>query len=112
MGPLKSRIQGIHVSVVIENNSQYGRFAINDVLGRVDCVAELTLLYLKAQYHAYTSFVLPDPLTGKTGTEEALHCLKSGYCQPWEPLRTGQEMALKWIAQLTPRREYYPVDLK
>ena len=29
---------------------------------------------------------VPDPLTGRTGAEEALHCLQSGYCQPWTPL--------------------------
>lgn len=47
---------------------------------------------MKAYLHAATSFVLPDPLTGRTGTEEALHCLTSGSCQPWTPLkkRTGQ----------------------
>ena len=66
------------------------------------------LLYFKAQFHAYTSSFFPD----RTGTEEALHCLKSGYCQPWTPLNPKIIQNLILIANLTPDREYYPTDLK
>ena len=59
-----------------------------------------------------TSFVLPDPLTGRTGAEEALHCLHSGYCQPWKHLSPGNLNILVSIADLTPKREYYPRDMK
>ena len=55
---------------------------------------------------------MPDPLTGRTGTEEALHCLKSGYCQPWTSLNTGPFEILLSIAKFTPRREYYPKGIK
>lgn len=85
---------------------------INDVLGRLDCATEPRLLYVKAMYHAYTSFVVSDPLTGRTGSEEALHCLESGYCQPWSPLNFWSLQDLNLISQLTPCREYYPKDLK
>lgn len=40
----------------------YGLFSINETLGRIECAAEPRLLYLKAAYHAFTSFVLPDLL--------------------------------------------------
>jgi hypothetical protein len=100
------------VDVQAENDGLYGIFTINSVLQRLDCQADPRLFYLKAQYHAYTSFALPDPLTGRTGTEEALHFLSSGICQPWSPLTDGQNRGLLWIARLTPRREYYPVHLK
>ncbi|KAL9104009.1 MAG: hypothetical protein Q9163_000987 [Psora crenata] len=101
-----------HVAVEVSNEGTYGRFIINDVLGRLDCPAEPRLLYLKAHLHACTSFVIPDPLTGRTGTEEALHCLKSGYCQPWRPLNSWCLDSLISIAKLSPARQYYPKDMK
>lgn len=112
MGDIRYIRHGPHISLFVANNGDYAKFTINDVLGRLDCPAEPRLLYLKAMYHAYTSFVLPDPLTSRTGTEEALHCLKSGYCQPWTPVTTGPYRGLQLIAKLTPRREYYPKDMK
>ena len=112
MGLMTYRRNGIHVAVEVANDGSYGRFAINDVLGRLECPAEPRLLYLKAQFHAYTSFVLPDTLTGRTGTEEAVQCLKSGYCQPWTPLNPGPYEILASIAKLTPIRNYYPKDLR
>ncbi|KAI9733803.1 MAG: hypothetical protein M1818_007070 [Claussenomyces sp. TS43310] len=112
LGGLTYKRSGLHVTLNVGNSGEYGRFMINDVLGRLDCHAEPRLLYLKAQFHAYTSFVVPDSLTGRTGTEEAVHCLKSGYCQPWTPLNTGPVQILKLIANLAPNREYYPKDMK
>jgi hypothetical protein len=112
MGLVRYKRNGTHVAVVVENNGTYGRFTINDVLGRLECPTEPRLLYTKAQFHAFTSFVVPDPLTGRTGAEEALHCLKSGYCQPWTPLSLGPLESLMSIAGLTPKREYYPKDMK
>jgi len=112
MGPVRYKRNGTHVAVIVENTGTYGRFTINDVLGRLECPTEPRLLYTKAQFHALTSFVVPDPLTGRTGAEEALHCLKSGYCQPWTPLNVGPLESLMSIADLTPKREYYPKDMK
>ncbi|KAE9368715.1 hypothetical protein N431DRAFT_547638 [Stipitochalara longipes BDJ] len=103
---------GPHVQVGVENNGFYGIYTINEALQRLDCQADPKLLYLKASYHAYTSFVLPDPLTGRTGTEEALHCLSSGSSQPWSPLTESQNFGLICLGNLTPRREYYPAHLK
>jgi hypothetical protein len=111
-GVISYKRNGPHVAVQVNNSGDYGRFAINEILGRLDCPAEPRLLYLKAAFHAYTSFALPDSLTGRTGTEEALHCLRSGYCQPWTPLTIGPLQSLLPIAALTPRREYYPSDLR
>jgi Protein of unknown function (DUF3638) len=112
MGRAMYARDGFHVAVTVENAGRYGRFIINDVLGRLECPTEPLLLYWKAHFHAYTSFVVPDPLTGCTGSEEALHCLKSGYCQPWTPLDPSPLGILISMAKLTPRREYYPRDLK
>jgi hypothetical protein len=36
----------------------------------------------------------------------------SGYCQPWTPLQSNHYNVLMSIAKLTPKREYYPKDLR
>lgn len=112
LGEIQYTRNDIHVAVNVISDGNYGKFTINDVLGRIECPTEPRLLYYKAQFHAYTSSVVPDPLTGRTGTEEALHCLKSGYCQPWTPLNPKILQNLMLIANLTPQRDYYPKDLK
>lgn len=82
------------MQLYVESDGSYGRFAINDLLGRIDCPAGPRLAYCKAMFHAYTSFALPDPLAGTMGTEEALRFLRSGYCQPWIPINSGPQSIL------------------
>ncbi|RYP37538.1 hypothetical protein DL767_002846 [Monosporascus sp. MG133] len=101
---------GMHVAVRACSTNEYGRFEIDDVLGRLLCPPEPRLLYSKALYHALTSFVLPDPLTGRTGTEEAVHILKSGSSQPWTPLGSMPIAILESLGKLSPNREFYPKD--
>ncbi|KAK4234701.1 hypothetical protein C8A03DRAFT_18447 [Achaetomium macrosporum] len=105
---------GCHILVNIESSEKYGKFPINASLGRIDCAAEPVLVYSKALLHAYTSFLLPDPLTGRTGTEESLHWLRSGICQPWTVFGADSLAVsiLSQVASLTPVREYYPTGLK
>lgn len=112
MGELKYGLCRMHVNIKKDNDGRYARYMIDNVLGRLHCPPEPLLLYTKAQLHAYTSFVIPDPLTGRTGTEEALRCLQSGACQPWNPLIPSGVVVLETIARLTPRRSYYPKDMK
>ena len=112
MGAFKYQRDGPHIRLTAQTGNTYGRFVINETLGRLECAAEPRLLYLKAALHAYTSFPIPDALTGRTGTEEAIHCLKSGYCQPWTPLTMNPSQLLASLAKLTPRREYYPANLR
>lgn len=99
-----------HVLIAIEHNGNYLKYNINAVLRRLECPADPQLLYSKAQLHALTSHLLPDPLTGRTGTQEALECLRSGYCQPWMRLSHDSHNLLLSIASLTPQRRYYPRD--
>jgi len=77
---IKRRLK--HVSITITPENHYCKFSVNHVLNRLDCPQELLFIYLKAFYHAATSFVLPDPLTGRTGTEEALHVLNQHIHNP------------------------------
>ncbi|KAH8590942.1 hypothetical protein B0O99DRAFT_690999 [Bisporella sp. PMI_857] len=110
LGQLTYNLHGMHVTVRASSTTEYGRFGIDNVLGKLSCPPEPRLLYSKARFHAFTSFVLPDPLTGRTGTEEALHTLRSGYCQPWTWMSDGIASILKAIGRLSPEREYYPKD--
>ncbi|ORX94071.1 hypothetical protein BCR34DRAFT_608383 [Clohesyomyces aquaticus] len=112
MGDSRFHADGSHVAIYISNPGLYARFGINDVLGRVECPAEPTLLYLRAMLHAYTSHFLPDPLTGRTGTEEAIYYLKLSSSLPWEPLKNQAVNILEMIDRLSPRRGYYPQNLK
>ncbi|KAL8767206.1 MAG: hypothetical protein Q9209_006211 [Squamulea sp. 1 TL-2023] len=112
MGPATIKRNGTHVSVSISHTGFYARFLINQLLERLECAAEPRLLYFKAYCHAITSAVHPDPLTSKTGTEEALLCLRAANAQPWAPLDSEAYRILFWIADLTPPRVYYPEDLK
>ena len=101
-----------HVRVRIGNTRFYCRFTINSLLNRLECPAEPRVIYMKAYCHAITAFVQADPLTGRTGTEEALHCLSSGNAQPWAPIDEEAYRLLSCIANLTAKRFYYPQDLK
>lgn len=82
MGSVRYELKGHHVAIRILNNRCCGQYSINSVLGRLQCAPDPQLLLLKAQLHVYTSFPLPDTLTGRTGTEEALTCLSSAGMQP------------------------------
>ena len=115
MGRSTMERKGLHVQVRVSHTSHtgyYARFLINRVLGRLECASEPRLIYFKAYCHAVTAYVLPDPLTGRTGTDEAIHCLQSGNAQPWAPVDQVSYDFLTAIAELTPKRVYYPEKLK
>lgn len=111
IGSTRWQRQGIHVAVSLENTGMYAKFTVNQLLGRLDCPPEPLLLYLKAALHALTSFPLPDTLTGRTGTEEARHCLLAARSQPWTPLQGFSRPLLAAIRSLSPKRWLYPPGL-
>lgn len=78
MGPATIQKEGHHVKIKIRHSGYYARFFINKTLGRLECASDPRLTYFKAYCHSITSSVMPDPLTGRTGTEEAMHCLEAG----------------------------------
>ncbi|GAB1319238.1 ubiquitinyl hydrolase 1 [Madurella fahalii] len=110
LGAVSWNRDGIHVSVHVRSADHYGKFGIDPVLGQLICPPEPRLLYTKALLHALTSFPLPDSLTRRTGTEEALRTLRSGRCQPWQPIGAGAMASLMTVKSLTPIRNYYPRD--
>jgi hypothetical protein len=101
-----------HVTAFVEPIGNFCKFTVNHELNRLDCPVEPRFIYLKALYHASTSGILADPLTGRTGFEEALACLSSGYSQPWLPLDQKTYEVLSALASFTPHREYYPPVLR
>ncbi|PLB47177.1 hypothetical protein P170DRAFT_412866 [Aspergillus steynii IBT 23096] len=103
---------GPHVLVKMTNDGQYGRYLIDSTLGRLKCEPDPLLVHTKSLLHALTSFPIPDTLTGRTGTEEAIACLNSASSQPWNPVGPSRADPLIHLTQLTPRRAYYPVHLK
>ncbi|KAI0484077.1 hypothetical protein GGR56DRAFT_8381 [Xylariaceae sp. FL0804] len=102
--------RGLHVSVSGTKANEYGRYLIDQAVGRLTCPPEPRLLYTKAFCHAVTSFCLPDPLTKRTGTEEACEILRSGAAHPWSygPAYKG----LTPFEILLTQREYYPPPMK
>ena len=112
LGEVECDREGSHVSIVIRNVGGYLKFGVNHVLGRIECPAEPLLLYHRALWHASTAHFLPDPLTKRTGVEEALHYLQSGAYIPWKPLSNDARNILLTMAKLSPQRVYYPTTLK
>ncbi|KAK8063845.1 hypothetical protein PG996_008497 [Apiospora saccharicola] len=111
-GRIEQRRHGMHLVVTAETSNNYYRFTVDSVLGRLSCAPEPRLMLFRALIHAFTSFALPDRLTGRTGTEEALAILASGQCQPWQPLTPKMLEYINSLAKLGPSRRYYPSDKK
>ncbi len=99
-----------HVRVVIDKSSasKAHAYEINGRLGTLidpeNLQSKLFLCYL----HALTSFCLPDPLTHKSGTEQALSILNSAAVRSFGRLTQENLWILEQIAYLTPKRSYYP----
>ncbi|KAK2770590.1 hypothetical protein CKAH01_14643 [Colletotrichum kahawae] len=99
-----------HIQVVIEKDCKREAHAydVDNQLGRLisngSCQSKLFLCYL----HALTSFCIPDPLTGRTGTEEALGILNFAAVRSFDVLSQENIDMLGEIARLTPGRKYYP----
>ena len=102
---LQNAITNILIASMLEPTF-YCRLKVNKILRRLDHPAVSAVLYLKAYLHAITSGLLPDPLTGRTGVEEAKALLTSGAAQPWQPLGGLPLRMLGWINVLSPQRTW------
>lgn len=99
-----------HVRVSIDQNSmdRFHAYHLDDLLGRlVDNGSARSKLFI-AYLHALTSFCLPDKLTGRTGTEQALSILQSAHFRSFDQLTEEEISILEKISLLTPGRKYYP----
>ncbi len=111
LGEVKCSRRGMHVDAYINGTQEYARYNIDEILCRLSCPPEPRLLYTSALCHALTSFCIPDTLTGRTGTQEAFSILRSGISQPWNPEKDNAAI-LRPLEKLSPRREYYPPEIK
>ncbi|KAF8533563.1 hypothetical protein BDD12DRAFT_898540 [Trichophaea hybrida] len=113
-GKIEGRIHGSHVKIAIDNNDEkiihveFHAFDIDSTLCRLVGNSSLLSRLYKIYLHALTSHCLPDSLTGRTGTEEALHDLNSAAVWSFKELESGDLAFLQKIAALTPTRNFHP----
>ncbi|KAK1673137.1 hypothetical protein BDP55DRAFT_634371 [Colletotrichum godetiae] len=99
-----------HIEVTVSKGfaSRVHAYEVDIVLNRLvsngSRQSKLFLCYL----HALTSFAIPDPLTHRTGTEEALSILSSASIRSFDVLTTENAKLLTEICHLAPGRGYYP----
>ena len=100
----------LHVTVTIDIIPATGchTYSVDPILGRLvddgDLQSKLFVCYL----HSITSYCLPDPLTGRTGTEQALLILGSGAVRSFACLTRENHEILDHLAKVTPKRACYP----
>ncbi|KAH7240809.1 uncharacterized protein BKA55DRAFT_705615 [Fusarium redolens] len=98
------------VSVDLETATRVQIYRMDSLLRRIipnDKVeSKLYLAYL----HALTSYCLPDPFVQRTGTEEALTILSSASVRAPTAFSDNAFTILSHIAQLSPKRSWYPAD--
>ncbi|KAA8907564.1 hypothetical protein FN846DRAFT_906594 [Sphaerosporella brunnea] len=107
---------GSHVNVTIATDGVkqvvLHAFDIDSTLCRLVGNSSLLSRLYKIYLHALTSHCLPDKLTGRTGTEEALHDLNSAAVWSFKELKEEEQDLLSLIASLTPERVFYPSHLR
>ena len=103
---------GGHVRVTVEKSSITKVHAVQEdrQLGRLVDDDSLPVQLFVAYLHALTSFCLPDPLTCKTGTEQALTILNSAAVRSVDQLPPTTVDILSRIGCLTPGRTFYPAN--
>jgi Protein of unknown function (DUF3638) len=108
--------EGHHVRVMISTapglHVKYHSYDIDSQLGRLVDNGNLNARLFKIYLRATTSHCLVDQLTRRTGTEEALQDLASGTTRSFVDLEPANIELLEQLAQLTPRRTFYPDHLQ
>ncbi|KAL6306962.1 hypothetical protein BKA93DRAFT_878262 [Sparassis latifolia] len=116
IGDIKFCSSGHHVKVQVEagamSRRHYHKYRIDPNLGCVVGNGTLLSKLYQVYLHALTSHCLPDPLTGQTGTEEALSELRSARCLSFQKLGPDEVTLLTQIGALTPERQFYPAHLR
>ena len=89
------------------------RYRVDATLRRLQDNGDVQGTIYKAFLHAVTShYSLPDPLTERTGTEEALQYLRRRSLNFIKPPEESVVRLLVSLSKLTPYRKYYPQHLK
>ena len=107
---------GDHVDVQLrsaETSVNYFRYHVDEELDRlIDVAGTLISRFFRCYLHALTSHHLVDRLTKNTGIEQALGILKSQGSRSFQTLSALEIQILGKLADLTPRRRFYPEHLK
>ncbi|KAK0369926.1 hypothetical protein CLIM01_12717 [Colletotrichum limetticola] len=98
----------VQVRIAKDSHRKVHTYDVDEQLGRLVSNGSLQSKLFLAYLHALTSFCLPDPLTRRTGTEEALNILGSASTRSFDCLSHENVQLLSFIAKLTPGRSYYP----
>lgn len=98
------------VEVDLSTACRIQSFRVDRVLGRLVGNGTLRSKIYLAHLHALTSFCIPDPLTGLTGTEQALRILQSAEVRSFDWLSVENVERLGRIAEMTPKRRRYPLE--
>ncbi|KAI6125916.1 hypothetical protein EDD16DRAFT_1757564 [Pisolithus croceorrhizus] len=111
--------QNNHVRVTIDASGparrrfRYQTFRIDTSFGCLVGNATLASNLYRAYLHALTSKpCVADPLTQRTGTEEALSILDSAACRSFMKVDSRSAELLCCIAKLTTPRTWYPIHLR
>lgn len=104
----------VEVSILRPNDShvRHDSFLIDNKLGCLTDTGSLQSKLYLCWLHALTSHCLSDPLTLRTGTEEALRVLGGAAVRSYPTLDHDSREFLGQIAKCSPRREYYPPHLR
>ncbi|KAK0127299.1 hypothetical protein ONS96_006849 [Cadophora gregata f. sp. sojae] len=114
-GPVNPQKYQDHVRITIDIDRESihcHQFQIDGQLGRLIDNGSLRSRLFKIYLHAVTSYCLPDTLTGRTGTEEALESLTQASTQSFVTFDKDEVELLDNIAHLSPVRKYYPKHLR
>ncbi|KZV68204.1 hypothetical protein PENSPDRAFT_754324 [Peniophora sp. CONT] len=110
----QSPIDHAITSIQVSSNATritYHTFVIDNDLRRLSATSDTTSLLFQSLLHALTSGCLPDPLTGHTGTEQALSDLCGARIKSFTRLSTRDLTLLHDIASLSTPRAFYPSHL-
>lgn len=95
-----------------EQDVRYHFFKIDSRLGRLKDSGALQSKLFLCLLHAFTTHCLPDKLTHRTGTEEALRLLGSAAMRSFDRLSIDDIALLRLIGAISPKREFYPKSRK
>lgn len=113
-GDIEHSLHDSHARVQVSRQSAVLSHAydVDTRLGRLKDNGSLESKLLVAYLHALTSFCLPDPMTKRTGSEQALDILNSAAVKSYGLFSPQHTKILEKIAALTPKRVYYPGHVK
>ncbi|KAK6595662.1 hypothetical protein H4I96_09981 [Botrytis cinerea] len=115
-GEISFKRKNDYVQVNIDTTSMsscsYHDYRIDPQLGRLIDNGSLKTCLFRLYLHSITSDVIPDALTGRTGTEEALNGLSSSSVWSFFTLSSSEIGLLLKLRDLSPQVTYYPAHKK